>query len=203
MKDIREDDYPFIRDLYSAEVTFSDHCVGGLIENIKKLGLWENTIIAFSTDHGTHLGEQGCVQKQAKLLNSCLARVPFIIRHPDPAFRGKRVTELASHRDFVPTFLSLLGVKSNLSFHGGNAWELISGGKLRNHAVTGYGNFGAVHTHSWHYFQNVWGNDPGLGPQLYDLGKDPREEKNVVKSYPEVVAEMKKIMEESFRQKIT
>jgi arylsulfatase A-like enzyme len=203
MKDIREDDYPFIRDLYSAEVTFSDHCVGGLIDDVKKLGLWDNTIIAFSTDHGTHLGEQGCVQKQAKLLNSCLARVPLIIRHPDPAFRGRRVTELASHMDFVPTFLSLLGVKSNLDFDGGNAWELVGGGKLRDHAVTGYGNFGAVHTPKWHYFQNVWGNDPGLGPQLYDLEKDPREEKNVVKSYPEIDAGMKKIMEGAFRKKMT
>ncbi len=202
MEDVREEDYPIIRDLYSAEVTFSDHCLGGFIDTVKKLGLWDNTVIAFSTDHGTHLGEQGCVQKQAKLLNSCLARVPLIIRHPDPAFKGKRIAELASHRDFVPTFLSLLGVETNLTFDGGNLWDLMGGGKLRDHTVTGYGNFGAVHSKQWHYFQNVWGKDTGLGPQLYDLTKDPGEERNVVKSYPDVVSSMQSIMEKEFQSKI-
>jgi arylsulfatase A-like enzyme len=154
--------------------------------------------VAFSTDHGTHLGEQGCVQKQAKLLNSCIAHVPLVIRHPDGSFRGQRVAELASHLDFTPTFLSLLGVKTNLEFDGGNLWDLAGGGKLRDAVVTGFDNFGAVHTRKWHYFQNVWGDARGLGPQLYDLETDPREEKNVVASHPEVVAEMRAILEKSF-----
>jgi arylsulfatase A-like enzyme len=162
------------------------------------LGLWDNTIVAFSTDHGTHLGEQGCIQKQAKLLNSCVAPVPLIIRHPDRGFRGKRIAELASHLDFTPTFLSLLGVKTNLKFDGGNLWDLAEGRKLRDAVVTGFGDFGSVHTFKWHYFRNVWGDFAGLGPQLYDLERDPREEKNVVGSHPQVVAEMKAILERSF-----
>lgn len=81
--DVREDDIPILIDLYSAEVTFSDYCIGTLINEVKRMGLWDNTIIAFSTDHGTHLGEGGCIQKQATNLISCLARVPLIIRHPD------------------------------------------------------------------------------------------------------------------------
>jgi len=64
--------------------------------------------------------------------------------------------------------------------------------------VTGFGDFGSVHTHKWHYFQNVWGDFAGLGPQLNDLEHDPREEKNVVGSHPQVVAEMKAILERSF-----
>ena len=82
VNDVRNDDIPVLVDLYSAEVTFSDYCIGQLIQQVKRLGLWDNTIIAFSTDHGTHLGEGGCIQKQAKNLISCLARVPLIIRHP-------------------------------------------------------------------------------------------------------------------------
>jgi len=204
MEDIREDDIPILIDLYSAEVTFSDYCIGRLIDKVKNLGLWDNTIIAFSTDHGTHLGEQGCVQKQAKLLNSCLARVPLIIRHPDKRFRGKRIEALTSHLDFVPTFLSLLGVEGNISFDGRNMWDLVTGAKeqLRDYAVTGYGNFGSVHTHRWHYYQNVWGRDPGLGPQLYDLANDHGEDINVVNKYPEVVTGLKKILEDSFKVKL-
>lgn len=201
MEDIREDDIPIITDLYSAEVTFSDYCIGRFIDQVKRLGLWDNTIIVFSTDHGTHLGEQGCVQKQAKLLNSCLGRVPLIIRHPDRSFRGKRIEALTSHMDFLPTFLHLLGIESNIRFDGYDMWELVTGAKekLRANVVTGYGNFGSVHNHKWHYFQNVWGDNPGLGPALHDLEKDHTEEINVVENHPEVVAQMKRILESSFK----
>lgn len=204
MEDIRPDDIPVLIDLYSAEVTFSDHCIGGLLDEVKRLGLWDNTVIAFSTDHGTHLGEQGCVQKQAKLLNSCLARVPLIIRHPDPAFRGKRVNGLVGHLDFTPTFLSLLGMKTNIPFDGMNAWDLVTGSKqsLRDRVVTGYGDFGAVHTPEWHYFRHIWGENPGLGPALYDLAADPREEKNVIAGHPEVVSELNTVLESSFQAKL-
>ncbi|MFC1551487.1 sulfatase [Candidatus Latescibacterota bacterium] len=200
MEDITEEDYPILQDLYSAEVTFSDHCIGKLIDRVKSLGLWDNTIIAFSTDHGTHLGEQGCVQKQAKLLNSCIARVPLIIRHPDKSTHGKRIDALTSHMDFLPTFLGMLGVKSNLTFDGQNMWDLVTGAKdkLRDYAVTGYGNFGSVHTKKWHYLRNIWGDDPGLGPQLYDITTDPLEGKNVFAQHPDVVVGLEAIMESEF-----
>ncbi|MBN1292827.1 MAG: sulfatase [Candidatus Latescibacteria bacterium] len=202
LEDIREDDIPLLIDLYSAEVTFSDYCIGRLLDDVKRLGLWDNTIIAFSTDHGTHLGEQGCVQKQAKLLNSCIGRVPLIIRHPqDRTSWGKRVDALTSHMDYLPTFLSLLGVDTNIMFDGRNMWDLVTGTekKLRDYAITGYGNFGSIHNHEWHYLQNVWGDNPGLGPQLYDLKKDFGEEKNVVSSNQTVVNNLKKILNDSFK----
>ena len=203
MEDIREEDYPILRDLYAAEVTYSDYCIGKLIDSVKSMGLWDNTIIVFSTDHGTHLGEQGCVQKQAKLLNSCIGRVPLIIRHPDKSSRGKRVDALTSHMDFTPTFLSMLGVDCNVLFDGQNMWDLVTGAeaKLRDHAITGYGNFGSIHTDKWHYLQNVWGKDPGLGPQLYDVVSDHGETKNVIDNHPDVVADLKPKLEEAFVEK--
>ena len=202
--DVREDDIPILIDLYSAEVTFSDYCIGRLLDDVKRLGLWDNTIIAFSTDHGTHLGEQGCIQKQAKLLNSCIGRVPLIIRNPDDRnSHGKRIDALTSHMDFLPTFLSLLGVDSNILFDGRNMWDLVTGSekKLRDYAVTGYGNFGSIHNHKWHYFQNVWGDNTGLGPQLYNLENDYAEEVNVVDTNPSAVNELKQVLDESFKEK--
>jgi len=203
MEDIREDDIPVLKDLYSAEVTFSDYCIGKLIDKVKSLGLWDNTIIAFSTDHGTHLGEDGCVQKQAKNLKSCVARVPLIIRHPDRSARGKRIDSFTSHMDFMPTFLSLLGVEGHTGMDGGNMWDLVSENKkkLRDHAITGYGNYGAVHTDKYHYFQNFKGKDPGYGPALFDIQKDSFEENNIISQHPDVVAEMKKIIDGAFNVK--
>jgi len=204
MEDIRADDIPVLIDLYSAEVTFSDYCIGRFLDRVKSLGLWDNTIVIFSTDHGTHLGEMGCVQKQAKLLNSCLARVPLIIRHPDSTFRGKRVDGLTSHLDFLPTFLSLLGVECNAVFDGADMWDLVTRAKpkLRDYAVTGYGDYGAVHTPGYHYFQNVWEDNPGFGPALYDLGTDAAELNNCAADKPDVVTNMKQILTESFSVKL-
>jgi arylsulfatase A-like enzyme len=197
---VRAEDYPVLRDLYSAEVTFSDHCIGKLIDRVKKLGLWDNTVILFSTDHGTHLGEQGCVQKQASCLNSLIARVPTIIRHPDPGWSGTRIDGLTSHLDFTPTLLELADIRTNMPFDGMNMWDLVTGDreKLRDSVVSGYGNFGSVHTDKWHYFRNVWGSDPGLGPQLNDLESDPNEEVNVIDRHPDVVAGLDHILNESF-----
>jgi arylsulfatase A-like enzyme len=200
-EDVRQDDIPILIDLYSAEVSFTDHCIGQLIEQVKRLGLWDNTIIAFSTDHGTHLGEQGCIQKQAKLLNSCVARVPLIIRHPDDSLGGKRISGLTSHLDFMPTFLHLLGVEGYTDTDGRNMWDLVTGKKseIHAHVITGYSNFGSVHNLKWHYFQNVWADDPGLGPALHDLEKDAGEETNVVEHHPQIVAEMKTLLQQAFQ----
>jgi len=200
-KDVREEDLPAIIDLYSAEVTFSDHCIGGFLEQVKRLGLWDNTIIVFCSDHGTHLGEEGCVQKTAALLNSAIARVPVLIRHPDKRYAGKRVEALTSHLDFLPTFLSLLGVEGYRNLDGKNMWPLVTGDndKIHDHVVVGYSNFGAVRNRKWHYFQKVWGDNPGHGPALYDLENDYAELHNVVAQHPQVVAKMKKIMAEAFK----
>lgn len=199
--DVREEDIPVLIDLYSAEVTFSDYCIGKLLDEVKRLGFWDNTIIVFSTDHGTHLGEEGCVQKKAYLLNSCYAHVPLIIRHPDREYSGKIADGLTSHADFLPTFLSMLGVETNIKFDGMNMWDLATGSKKKIHeyVLTGAGNFGSIHNHKWHYFQNIWGNNPGHGPALYDLKEDFTEKINIINKHPDVVAVLKKVMEKTFK----
>ena len=196
---ITEEDTAILTDHYSAEVTYADHCIGGLIDDVKRLGLWDDTIIVFTSDHGTHLGEMGCVMKQSKLCNSAVTRVPLIIRHPDKSFRGKRIDALTGHVDFTPTFLSLLGVETNMSFDGRNIWDLATGNKtkLRDYIVTNYGGYGSVHTHKWHYFQNIANDDDGFGPQLYDVVKDYNETKNVVENYPEVAVGLKQILKKA------
>jgi len=193
---ITEEDTAILTDHYAAEVTFVDHCVGRLISDVKRLGLRDTTIIVFTSDHGTHLGEMGCVMKQSKLCNSAVTRVPLIIRHPDNSFSGKRIDALTGHVDFTPTFLSLLGVETNMSFDGKNMWDLVTGSKtkLRDYIVTNYGSYGSVHTHKWHYFQHVRNDNEGFGPQLYDVVNDHAEEKNVVKDYPEAATGLKQIL---------
>jgi len=197
VQDIRQDDLPVIRDLYAAEVTFSDYCIGRLLERIDELGLKDDTIVAFSTDHGTHLGEEGCVQKTPALLNACVTNIPLIIRHPDKKFAGKHIDGLASAIDFMPTFLPLLGIDDYQDMDGENMWRLVTGEvpAIHDNVYTVFRNFGAIHSLDWHYFQNVRGKDIGKGPCLYDLKNDPNQAKNVIKEFPDIAKDMRAKLE--------
>jgi arylsulfatase A-like enzyme len=192
-KDIRPDDLPVIRDLYAAEVTFSDYCIGRLLKTVRQLGLMDDTIIVFSTDHGTHLGEEGCVQKTPALLNRCVTQIPLIIRHPDRTFAGKRTTGLVSAVDFMPTFLALLGIDDYKNMDGRNMWNLVTGQApvIHDNVYTVFHSFGAVHNRNWHYFQHIRGDDPGHGPCLYDLKNDPAQTKNVIRQHPQVAKDLR------------
>ncbi|MFH1742945.1 MAG: sulfatase [bacterium] len=203
-KDIRPEDIPVLKDLYSAEVSFSDHCIGKILDDIRKLGLMEDTVILFSTDHGTHLGEEGCVQKTAGLLNSCVAQLPLIIRHPDPAWSGKQVEALVSALDYMPTLLSLVGIEDHTGMHGTNVWPLVTGEKsaVREQLFTVFQKFGAVHDQEWHYFQHIRGNDRGKGPCLYNHQKDPSEKVNLLAQHPDIVAKMRMQLEDCLGMKI-
>jgi len=202
--DIREDDLPIIRDLYAAEVTFSDYCIGRLLKRVDELGLMDNTIIVFSTDHGTHLGEEGCVQKTPGLLNACVTRIPLIIKHPDKKFAAKRVDELVGAVDFMPTFLALLGIDDYKNMDGQNMWKLVTGQvpSLHDNVYTVFNRFGAIHNLDWHYFQNVTGKSLGKGPCLYNLRTDPGQTMNVIKKFPKVAKDLRNKLQNHLKVKI-
>jgi len=203
-QDIRPDDLPVIRDLYAAEVTFSDYCIGRLLRRVEQLGLADDTIIVFSTDHGTHLGEEGCVQKTPALLNSCVTHIPLIIKHPDKTSAGKRINGIVSAVDFMPTFLALLGIDDYTNMDGQNMWKLVTGqqASLHDNVYTVFNKFGAIHNLDWHYFQNVTGKDEGKGPCLYDLRNDPGQSKNVIKKYPDVAKDLRIQLQDHLKIKI-
>jgi arylsulfatase A-like enzyme len=216
-EDVREEDYPILRALYAAEISFVDMWIGRLRERLDDLGLLDDTAIVFSTDHGTHLGEEGCIQKTPGLLNSCVARLPMIVRHPDTGHAGKRIAPPVSSIDYVPTFLHFLEIEPDaeytreaefhrgldgklqgrLQFDGENLWDLVTGKResLHERVFSEFGNFAAVRDTKWHYFQHMTGDDPGKGPCLYDLTADPGEKENVVDKHPDVAAEMRTHLE--------
>ncbi|MFW6286570.1 MAG: sulfatase, partial [Candidatus Sumerlaeota bacterium] len=96
-----------------------DRAVGRIIEHLDITGLWDNTIVVFTSDHGDFLGDFGLFRK-ACLNASQLLRVPLIMRVP-----GERQEALAaqsdrptSNTDILPTLAALAGVPLPGSVHG-------------------------------------------------------------------------------------
>ena len=164
----------------------------------------DDTILVFTTDHGTHLGEQGYLQKQPDLLNSLVMHLPLIIRHPDRSTAGKRISQLVSAIDFAPTFCHMLGVDDQEQMDGRSAWDLVTAkaDRLHDRVFTQFGNFASVRDKSWHYFQHVTGKARGAGPCLYDLQADPGETENVAFKHPDTAAGLRAQLADRMQRKL-
>jgi arylsulfatase A-like enzyme len=126
------DDLTVARACYAGECTMVDRWIGRLLERLESLGVAEETAIVFTSDHGFHFGEHGglfgkLVRSDVKVVRSPWARSPMYedIAHIPlmidvPGSPGRRVPQLASAVDLMPTVLDILGVQgpANWPMHG-------------------------------------------------------------------------------------
>jgi lipoteichoic acid synthase len=89
-------------------VHYLDYFLKNLIEQYKKLGLYENTIFIIFGDHGDGFGEHGRYVHEDNPYEESL-KIPLIIHAPWMSELGERVEELANLTDILPTVLDLLG----------------------------------------------------------------------------------------------
>ena len=110
---------------YLGEVKCIDDNVGRLVEVLKKQGLFDNTIIVFTSDHGEYMGEHGLMGKNQ--FYETAIRIPMIISWPQVFEKGLRVGNVASTVDFQRTLLSLLGLDNCGREQGRDASKLLLG----------------------------------------------------------------------------
>jgi arylsulfatase A-like enzyme len=101
---------------YYAHVTAIDRDVGRLLAALDRLGLAENTIVAFSSDHGDMLWSHGRADKQQPYEESI--HIPLILRWPGRLPAGKVDDVLIGVVDHAPTLLGLAGVPVPSSMNG-------------------------------------------------------------------------------------
>ncbi|MCS7468122.1 sulfatase [Stieleria sp. ICT_E10.1] len=96
---------------YYACVSFVDAQVGRLLDAVERLGLAENTIVVFWSDHGYHLGEHGGIWQKRTLFEQS-ARSPLIIRVPGAAGNGQPCRRIVEFVDIYPTVVSAAGIEA-------------------------------------------------------------------------------------------
>jgi len=114
---------------YYAHITALDTCFGRLMTTLDELGLRENTVVVFTSDHGDMLGSQGRAKKQLPWEESLM--VPFLLRHPGVVKAGSRIESPLNAVDIMPTLLALLGVPSPSCVEGSDLSHLLLGGSGR------------------------------------------------------------------------
>ncbi len=94
---------------YHASISFVDEQIGRILDELDRLGLSDDTLVLFTSDHGEMLGDLDCFQKSVPYESA--SRVPLILRHP---LRVKAGTVDREHfvdlNDVLPTFLDVAGV---------------------------------------------------------------------------------------------
>ena len=169
---------------YYASISFLDANVGRVLDALDRLGLADNTIVVFVSDHGYHLGERGQWMKQTLFERS--ARSPLIVAGPGVTARGRASKRIVEFLDLYPTLAELAGVPAPSGLQGRSltpllrnpdaAWDRPALTQVRRGrgetAFMGY----SIRTERWRYTEWDGGKQ---GTELYDESADPHETRNV------------------------
>ena len=162
-------------DLYDGEIAYSDALFGNLLDELRTLGLYDNTAIVFLSDHGEAFEEHGLPEHGNSLYEELL-RIPCIVKLPDGGYAGERRTGLLEIVDIAPTMLDLAGVDSAPRFEGVSMVDLLraeSNGKpmafssLRNNAHS----LRSAKSASVKFIHDL----AAAGTAWFDLERDPTE----------------------------
>ena len=165
--------------IYYGMISFMDHWIGQTLDALERLGILDDTLVVFTTDHGHFVGEHGLIAK-APFHYEDVIRVPFLAAWPGQLPTGATNDAIQSLVDLAPTLLSAAGLDVPITMQGVSqiaAWE----GKAeppRDWAIVEnhHNASAAVHlrtlvTERWKltlYRGRPWG-------ELFDLREDPGE----------------------------
>ncbi len=190
--DLSEEQLRIARATYYGMVSMIDYFIGKLVACLEQLGLRDNTIVAFSSDHGQALGENGLHKKRN--FYDPVIRAPLLLSWPGRLPQGMVLEEGVEMIDFLPTLMALSGMTPPGDIAGCSLLPLIRGeapGREVTFAEIDYsgslfaplrersGRRVMARTADWklEYFK-----DPRVAEKdgsLYNLKEDPWEQENL------------------------
>jgi len=186
--EFREGELEYTRAQYAAEVTLVDEYVGRLLGKVRELGLWENTIVILTSDHGHPIMEHGILHKASHCLYPELMDCVFVIYHPDKEFAGTTCGAYVGHQDIPPTALALTGVSRPVPLDGRNAWDWVTGKKSdrREHVTSIFGDWVWCRDEEYAYISDINGNQT----KLYDIREDPQQYNSIAEQKSDICQDM-------------
>jgi arylsulfatase A-like enzyme/Tfp pilus assembly protein PilF len=167
---------------YAGEIAYVDSQVGRVLQWLDTRQLRNRTIVAVIGDHGESLNEHG-EGTHGLFIYESTTRVPFIMRTPYSLPAGQRVRAVVRSEDVMPTLLDLVGRRAPDGIEGQSLAPLLAGKSddlnldayseslyARNHY--GWSELRALRSGRFKYIATT-------RPELYDLERDPKEERNL------------------------
>ena len=188
---------------YGAAVACIDWAAGVLMQEVKRLGLDQNTLMIFTSDNGSRCrgegGSNGCLRGTKRTTWEGGQRVPCIMRWPGHIPANTVCQELATAMDFYPTLAGLAEAKlpPDRVLDGKDILPLaLSGGKAKSpHEAFFYyfmNNLEAVRDQEWKLHARKENQEIR---ELYHLRQDPAETQNVYDRFPEHVQRLNRLLE--------
>lgn len=114
------------RSVYYGMLRMIDEQVKRLIDELKKQGVYDNTIIVFLSDHGDYVGEYGLIKKGVGV-SDVLSRIPMIWHGPGIKASASASSAHTSIVDIFPTICEIIGVDIPMGVQGRSLWNLLQG----------------------------------------------------------------------------
>ena len=194
------------RAAYAAMVSYLDENIGKLVQQLKDEGLYENTLIVFTSDNGpSYAGGadpeffesakpfEGTHGRGKGYLYEGGIRVPMIASWPNYIEAGTKSDLASAHYDMLATFADVAGYKLPDDTDGISMLPtMISKGEQIKHdfmywEFPSYGGQVAIRIGNWKVVRQNLTNGKPATLELYDLKKDPTEQNNVAGQHPEII----------------
>jgi len=163
-----------IRQNYTAMIENIDRWVGALLDEVKRRGELDNTLVVFSSDHGEMLGDHNRWGKVLPFQPS--VGVPLVVAGPGVQ-RGVKSDALVSIMDLAATYLDYAGVKRPAEMDSRSIRPLLEGRTRshREHVLSGLNKWRMVWDGRYKLIHGFEDN----APMLFDLHDDPLEDANI------------------------
>ncbi|WP_225333075.1 sulfatase [Halomicrobium urmianum] len=140
---LSERELDFVQAQYAGKVTMVDEWLGRIFDVLDEEGLWEETTVIVTSDHGFLLGEYGWMAKNDGPVFDVLANTPLFVWDPDGERNGERVDALTTAVDLYPTILETLGADVPAPNHGVSLRPLLEAETDDHRDYVCYGYWGA------------------------------------------------------------
>lgn len=197
----------YLMGLYDGNLAYMDHHLGQLLDEIENLGLADNSIIVFMSDHGEAFGEHGRLGHTTTVFEEMIG-VPLAFRLP-PACGAtpQRRSEVIGLTEVMPTLLDLYGLRAPEGMQGRSRLGLLAGEAESAPAIAvsramGMDPSGGVdkpeevrYALTGDRYTLILGNC-GNRVALFDRENDPGQQENIAADNPEIVSELHRQFEE-------